>query len=248
MRTSLHPRVKCLASDIRATAKIPSVIMPVTLTAKYGVPGCTTKVKGGFRLQKSSNLQICPLCGKTGDQNHIAAGCQVALDQSRYLWRHNQVLQVLSDGVAGYLGKTSEQFRVNTDTDNGLRTLPVEIFGHTRQRPDMVIIMPVKRKITIMELTCPLPHNMDRWNSVKFSKYAPHLLVAEAQGWSPSLHTVAVSSNGIPSMSLGQFLAALGMSQTEATSLASKCGSTSSNCTCMLHQAVHQKHWMPKLY
>jgi hypothetical protein len=111
----------------------------------------------------------------------------------------------------------------------------------------MVILLPVTKKVTIMELTCPLPHNMDKWNNMKFSKYAPYLLVAEAQGWDPSLHTVAVSSNGVASLSLSQFLAALGMSEKEAASLASKCGSTSSNCTCMIHQAIYQKYWLPRL-
>jgi hypothetical protein len=111
----------------------------------------------------------------------------------------------------------------------------------------MVIVMPVRKKVTIIELTCPLPHNMDRWNTVKFGKYAPYLLAAEAQGWDPSLHTVAVSSNGVASMSLGQFLATLGMSQAEAASLIVKCGSTSSNCTSMLHQAIYHKYWLPML-
>jgi hypothetical protein len=247
MKMSLHPRAKDLANVMRATATRPSIVrLSVTVAAVPGVLGGTEKVKGRFRLQKTSNLQKCPLCGQTSSLNHIAAGCQVALDQGRYLWRHNRVLQVLSDGVSSHLGRTTEPFQVNTDIDNGSRTLPVEVFGHTRQRPDMVIILPVKKKITIMELTCPLPHNMDRWNTMKFSKYSPYLRLAEAHGWDPSLHTVAVSSNGVASLSLGQFLAALGMSQAEGAGLTAKCGYTSSNCTSMLRQAVFNRYWWPR--
>ncbi|XP_066304443.1 uncharacterized protein [Branchiostoma lanceolatum] len=38
----------------------------------------------------------CGLCGKRGTLSHILSGCQVALSQGRYRWRHDKVLRVLA--------------------------------------------------------------------------------------------------------------------------------------------------------
>ena len=38
----------------------------------------------------------CNLCGGKGTLNHILSGCDVALAQGRYRWRHDQVLKVLA--------------------------------------------------------------------------------------------------------------------------------------------------------
>ena len=34
----------------------------------------------------------CPFCGNTQTLFHVLSGCQVALDQGRFTWRHNSVL------------------------------------------------------------------------------------------------------------------------------------------------------------
>ena len=34
----------------------------------------------------------CQLCGKKGTLNHIFTGCEIALAQGRYKWRHDKVL------------------------------------------------------------------------------------------------------------------------------------------------------------
>ena len=40
--------------------------------------------------------ESCSLCGGNGSLNHILAGCDVALSQGRYTWRHNKVLRELA--------------------------------------------------------------------------------------------------------------------------------------------------------
>ena len=41
----------------------------------------------------------CTLCGQEGTLNHILSGCNVALAQGRYKWRHDQVLRVIANAV-----------------------------------------------------------------------------------------------------------------------------------------------------
>ena len=41
----------------------------------------------------------CKLCGQEGTLNHLLAGCQVALSQGRYKWRHDQVLKELAKSI-----------------------------------------------------------------------------------------------------------------------------------------------------
>jgi hypothetical protein len=41
----------------------------------------------------------CHLCGKTGTLDHIMSGCEVALVQGRYKWRHDRVLRELGHWV-----------------------------------------------------------------------------------------------------------------------------------------------------
>jgi len=39
----------------------------------------------------------CKLCGGPGSLAHILSGCKIALQQGRYRWRHDRVLQTLAD-------------------------------------------------------------------------------------------------------------------------------------------------------
>ena len=41
----------------------------------------------------------CKLCNEKGTLNHILAGCKTALSQGRYTWRHNKVLQEISNRI-----------------------------------------------------------------------------------------------------------------------------------------------------
>ena len=43
--------------------------------------------------------ETCKLCGGNGTLAHILAGCEVALAQGRYRWRHDQILRLIAHGV-----------------------------------------------------------------------------------------------------------------------------------------------------
>ena len=42
---------------------------------------------------------ICSLCGLTENLKHVLCGCSYSLNQGRYKWRHNKVLQTLFDTI-----------------------------------------------------------------------------------------------------------------------------------------------------
>lgn len=196
-------------------------------------------------LEKINGFRRCPLCGGAYGLDHVAAGCQVALDQGRYLWRHNQVLKALCEGITRHLRQKSYNFAVMSDLDNRSTTLPADIFGYTRQRPDMVITVPREQRAYISELTCPLPRNMGRWNGVKKAKYSHHIVQAERRGWEASLHAVEVASSGLVSPSLTAFLSVLGLTPCEVGQVTEECGSVSRQCTTILHQVAGNSTWRP---
>ena len=47
-----------------------------------------------------SDDPACPLCQKKQTVEHVLSSCKVALAQGRYTWRHNQVLNVITDVVS----------------------------------------------------------------------------------------------------------------------------------------------------
>ena len=53
--------------------------------------------------------QKCTLCGKKGTMSHILSRCKTALQQGRYRWRHDRVLQSLADVLEKERGKKDQR-------------------------------------------------------------------------------------------------------------------------------------------
>ena len=83
---------------------------------------------------------------------HILNACPVALNQGRYTWRHNSVLQKIVDHIKTYLDSDENLYADlpnHRASDNPPATIPPEILV-TSARSDMVIV-----SVTLMELTIP---------------------------------------------------------------------------------------------
>ena len=184
----------------------------------------------------------CLLCGKPSDPDHIAAGCQVALQQGRYLWRHNQVLHAINNEIMTRQRDT--RFTLTMDSDNGTPTLPFPVFGPIRLRPDMVFSMKNEKRIIIMELTCPLSRNMSKWSNLKREKYSHLVPMARARGWAVYLHAVEVASDGQTSPSFTTFLQDIGFHATEAEPIVSSCSKVSVECTSVLMAMASNQQWV----
>ena len=85
----------------------------------------------------------CTLCLATQPTtNNILTRCPVALDQGRYTWRHDSVLQVLIHGLQQHL---PDSFKLYADLPGYLAsvcspsTIPTNL-SSTLSRPDLVLV------------------------------------------------------------------------------------------------------------
>ena len=88
---------------------------------------------------------VCPLCcSNQPTTNHILTGCFTALDQGRYTWRHDSVLQVFVHGLQKNL---PPRYKLYADLPGHLAStsLPSTIppsfsSSSSSSRPDIVLI------------------------------------------------------------------------------------------------------------
>ena len=70
------------------------------LGATYGTLATPSNLKLWGIVEESS----CYLCGEADcNIRHILSSCRVAQAQGRYLWRHNNVLRVIADGIQSFI-------------------------------------------------------------------------------------------------------------------------------------------------
>ena len=97
------------------------------------------------------------LCGWIQTQNHVTAGCRVALRQSRFNYRHNNTLAFIAD----CLDKNKFDFKVDIP---GFRTATggtiYPSYTVTPLTPDQVIESKDKKNLRIFELTVPGEQNI----------------------------------------------------------------------------------------
>ena len=98
----------------------------------------------------------CPLCNSsTPTSAHILNGCQEALIQGRYTWRHDSVLNCLLSSVRETLPATAHLYAdipTRRASESPPATIPTNISA-TQARPDMVLIEDLS--VNLLELTIP---------------------------------------------------------------------------------------------
>ena len=140
---------------------------------------------------KKSPSDICKLCRGRGTTNHILNGCKSSLENGKYLWRHNNIVNYILENI------DTEKFTVFSDIPGfeapGGGTIPPQICI-TSKKPDIVILDEAKKKIHIYEHTCPLTENIEKRHKEKSDKYATFL--TDCTGYQCSLTCFEVSSKG----------------------------------------------------
>ena len=111
----------------------------------------------------------CHLCKNRESTVHCLNGCKVALEQQRYTWRHNNIVNYIVNSV------DSTKLKVYSDlpgyqTSNG-GSLPPSMTV-TTLKPDIVIVDEHNKKAVIYELTVPFEKNIDKQHTYKSDKYA----------------------------------------------------------------------------
>ena len=111
----------------------------------------------------------CKACKGHETTCHILNNCPVYLDQGRYTWRHNNVINYILNCL------DSSKFEVYSDLDGHTTatggTIPMTVCI-TPLKPDIVIIDKKHKTFNIFELTCPMEPNIKKRNSEKFAKYS----------------------------------------------------------------------------
>ena len=122
---------------------------------------------------KRWNIRIsshCPLCKNTGTLQHIINICKTSLNQGRFLWRHNSVLNHLHSVINSAKPPNLDIYSdLPNKTING-GTIPPDIIS-TKSRVDLVLIDRSQTKLTLIELTCSYESNVEDAKSRKRNRY-----------------------------------------------------------------------------
>ena len=168
----------------------------------------------------------CKLCDKRGQMVHSLSGCQVALTQGRFRWRHDKVLRELADVL-----EVERRKKRPTDQKPGQiqfvrqgegtadkrapKQKAVLDTGHDwelRVDLDAVLVSQQSKTLVAIELTVPREENCEEARERKSLKYADLVADCKDKGWSVWLFPVEVGCRGFPARSVWKLLTRLGMS------------------------------------
>ena len=144
-------------------------------------------------------MSTFPLCSWANETlaNIINFG-PITLNQGRYTWRHDSVLNHLYDQVKAEATGDIEIFSDLPGKGINNSTIPQDIiitngFG---SKPDLVVLSRSTKTIALLELTCPLDRNLHKAHSYKVDKYTDLESDLRAKSWKVHLVPFEVSSRG----------------------------------------------------
>ena len=138
----------------------------------------------------------CKLCGNHETLCHILNSCSIALEQERFNYRHDSILNHIVSFIKNDQKDCLELYADLPDyTVNG-GTIPSDIVV-TVERPDIVIIDRKERVVEIGELTVPFEPNLESARKRKEEKYAYLVADIESKGFKCTLTCFEVGSRGL---------------------------------------------------
>ena len=100
---------------------------------------------------------------------HILNNCKISLDQGKYTWRHNNIINYIVTSI------DSSKFQIFSDLPGfqvaGGGSIPPEVCV-TNLKPDLVIIDRKTKQLFLFELTVPFERNIEIRHTEKTNKYA----------------------------------------------------------------------------
>jgi hypothetical protein len=111
----------------------------------------------------------CKQCKNVETTSHILNGCKVSLENGKFLWRHNTVINYIYQSIDTAKYKVYADLPGNTAEGGG--TVPADICV-TAHKPDLVIIDEKNNSLYICELTVPFETNIETRHREKSDKYA----------------------------------------------------------------------------
>ena len=160
---------------------------------KFYLNSVTNTLPTGDNLLQwgKSTTDKCKQCKGRETTCHVLNNCPVSLEQGRYTWRHNNIINYIVNCL------DSDKFEVFSDlagqtAANG-GTIPTQICV-TPLKPDITVLDKKNKTFTIFELTCPIEPNIKKRNLEKFNKYS-HFL-QDIDLYTPKLTCFEVGSRG----------------------------------------------------
>ncbi|XP_041466188.1 uncharacterized protein LOC121416780 [Lytechinus variegatus] len=136
----------------------------------------------------------CKLCGNKQTLLHVLNGCKIMLEQGRYTWRHNNILNAIYECLQSSISG-DYTLRVDLPDKANHPTIPMNILP-TPLRPDLVLSSVQNKEVIVVELTVPFEQNIDSRHVSKCNKYAPLTNDIIDQGYSCKLFCIEVGSRG----------------------------------------------------
>ena len=140
-------------------------------------------------------VSVCPLCGNHGTLEHILNFCSVSLTQGRYTWRHNSVLNHITNMILQNKPSNLEVFCDISGFDINGGTIPPDVLV-TQSRPDLVLLNRQEKSICLLELTCSFERNSEAANVRKSLRYTSLKSDLEERGYKCFLVPFEVGSRG----------------------------------------------------
>ena len=158
---------------------------------------------------KSQDVK-CRMCGKAVEtQAHVLAGCG-ALAQSKYMTRHNAPLKVMFYELLKHLDLVTSippWYSQNTpkplhenEKGKALWDVPLyAVYAEVRNNKiDRTVIDKKKKKVVLLEMSCPWVSNREIECAEKTSKYAPlqYELRRRYPGYKTEQHNIIIDALG----------------------------------------------------
>ena len=166
---------------------------------KFLSNACIDTLPTNNNLQKwnKRNSNACQLCGNKETLLHVLNFCKTMLDQGRYTWRHNSVLNIIHSTLLSNLQFPSK-IEISCDLPGficGISTVPTDILV-TSQKPDLVIIDRALKKIVLVELTVPFDINVKSAHERKNKRYENLIQDLNCAGYQSSCLAIEVGARG----------------------------------------------------
>ena len=189
-----------------------------------------------------SQTSDCSFCFLPETLLHVVAGCKTYLEQGRYTWRHNSILNFLATSL-----KAVNESTIYADIPGFLS--PSIITGE-KLRPDL-LLRTNNNYLYILELTVGFESNLETNATRKHSKYAPLLSGLQRQFKCVSFINLSMSSLGIFGNSYNSFFKmcdSLSIDQQQKQYLISKLSNIAIRTTYYIFCCKHKPWTNPELH
>ena len=109
------------------------------------------------------------LCKNRDSTLHTLNGCKMILDQGRYAYRHDNILNYIVSKLDKNLYTVYSDLHGHQTANGG--TIPATMTV-TELKPDIVVVSEKDKSVYILELTVPFEHNIKARHTYKSNKYA----------------------------------------------------------------------------